>query len=153
MSLYLVQHGKCHSEEADPERSLTEEGTNDVVHIARVAKGYGVRVTVIKHSGKKRALQSAEIFHRITGCTGGVEQCGGMNPNDDVVSFAAGLSGEDVMLVGHLPFMSRLASYLVTGDPGIPVFRFQNGGIVCLDRNADTGRWIIKWTLMPEIGQ
>lgn len=151
MSLYLVQHGKCYPEEVDPEKSLTEEGIAAVERIAGVARGYGVSISVIRHSGKKRALQTAEIFNDVTGSAAGLEKCAGMNPNDDVISFAAGLSGEDVMLVGHMPFMSRLASYLVTGDPGIPVFRFQNGGIVCLDHNPDSGRWIIKWTLMPLI--
>jgi phosphohistidine phosphatase len=56
------------------------------------------------------------------------------------------------MLVGHLPFMARLCSWLVTGDPEMPVFQFQNAGIVCLKRTAETTNWIIAWTLMPAIG-
>ena len=54
------------------------------------------------------------------------------------------------MLVGHLPFLSRLASYLVTGDPERPIFQFQNAGIVCLSRTGEG--WAIKWSLSPRIG-
>jgi phosphohistidine phosphatase len=56
------------------------------------------------------------------------------------------------MLVGHLPFMERLTSYLITGSIDKPVLKFQNGGIVCLDKDVDSGFWIIRWTLMPKIG-
>jgi len=69
-----------------------------------------------------------------------------------VAALAKKITGkEDVMLVGHLPFMERLVSYLITGSIEITVFKFQNGGIVCLDRDQDTGSWYIKWALMPEI--
>jgi phosphohistidine phosphatase len=56
------------------------------------------------------------------------------------------------MLVGHLPFMERLTSYLITGSIDIPVFKFQNGGIVCMDKDPDSRSWLIRWALMPKIG-
>ncbi|MCJ7772188.1 MAG: hypothetical protein MUP22_03525, partial [Desulfobacterales bacterium] len=46
---------------------------------------------------------------------------------------------EDVMLVEHLPFMERLTAYLITGSFEKPVFKFQNIGIVCLDKDQATG--------------
>jgi phosphohistidine phosphatase len=72
---------------------------------------------------------------------------------DDVVFLAETISpGSNQMLVGHLPFMARLTSHLVTGSADLPVFAFQNSGIVCLDREDDAPLWIIKWSLMPNIG-
>jgi phosphohistidine phosphatase len=56
------------------------------------------------------------------------------------------------MLVGHLPFMERMTSFLITGSMEMPVFKFQNSGIVCLDKYPATPFWVIKWTLMPNIG-
>jgi phosphohistidine phosphatase len=56
------------------------------------------------------------------------------------------------MLVGHLPFMEKLTSYLVTGNADKTVFKFQNGGIVCLEEDVAKNSWFIKWTLMPHIG-
>jgi len=34
----------------------------------------------------------------------------------------------------------------------MPVFQFQNAGIVCLKPSPETTHWIIAWTLMPAIG-
>jgi phosphohistidine phosphatase len=62
------------------------------------------------------------------------------------------MSQDNIMIVGHLPFMERLTSFLITGDVERPVFTFQNGGIVCLDEDPEAKGWVIKWTLMPEIG-
>ena len=62
MALYLVQHGKSLPQEADPERGLTDEGIREVNCIAKAAQENGIHVGVIKHSGKKRALQTAEIM-------------------------------------------------------------------------------------------
>jgi len=56
------------------------------------------------------------------------------------------------MLVGHLPFMERLASFLITGSADKPVIRFQNSGIVCLEKETDAGHWTIRWTLFPRTG-
>ena len=53
------------------------------------------------------------------------------------------------MLVGHLPFMEKLTSYLVTGNADKTVFKFQNGGIVCLEEDVEKNCRFIKWTLMP----
>ena len=80
-------------------------------------------------------------------------ETGGLKPMDDPAAFAKNIRvAENLMLVGHLPFMEKMAAYLITGGMERPVFRFQNGGIVCLDHYPDTEQWIIKWALMPQIG-
>lgn len=153
MTLFLVQHGKSLPKEVDADRSLSEEGKEMVSRIAKVAAGYNVFVSMIKHSGKMRAKQTADIMASFLNPERGVQGTDGLDPMDDVAAVAEKITGkENVMLVGHLPFMERLVSYLITGSIEIIVFKFQNGGIVCLDRDEDTGAWYIKWTLMPEIG-
>jgi phosphohistidine phosphatase len=153
MALYLVQHGKSLSKEEDPEQGLSREGFADVNRIARVAAGYGVRPSAIKHSGKKRALQTAEILaEALLGEKSKTGPISGIGPLDDVTAVANTLkTGDNLMLVGHLPFMERLAGFLVTGSAERLVFKFQNGGIVCLDKNPDARLWFIKWALMPNI--
>ena len=152
MSLYLVQHGQCHPKDVDPEKGLSEEGQSEVEMIAAVARGYGVPVSAVSHSGKKRARQTAEIFATALEAKDRVMERSGINPMDDVTAVAGSLSAEEnQMLVGHLPFMERLAAYLITGSIDKPVFKFQNGGIVCLDQDPETGHWFIRWTLMPNI--
>ncbi|MFP4030604.1 MAG: phosphohistidine phosphatase SixA [Desulfococcaceae bacterium] len=153
MSIYLVQHGKNLDKSVDPEKGLSPDGESDARRIADVATVYGVRVRTIHHSGKKRARQTADIFAAALAPVHGVHEVNGIGPMDDVAPLARELTPlEERMIVGHLPFMERLASCLVTGNPDRPIFRFQNGGIVCLDHYPDTTDWVIKWALMPHIG-
>ena len=153
MAIYLVQHGRSLPKNMDPEKGLSDEGKAEVQRIAAVAVEYGIHVEQIRHSGKKRARQTADIFAAHLKPNKGVTITNGMDPLDDVIAFACGLPiEEDMMLVGHLPFMQRLTSYLILGTADPPVFRFQNGGIVCMDRVEDSQNWIIQWTLMPNIG-
>ncbi len=152
MALYLVQHAKALSAQEDPERGISDQGRSEVERIASVAKGYGVRVRKIVHSDKKRARQTAEILAHFLEPSS-VEPASGLHPQDDVTALAVALRAEDDwMLVGHMPFLSKLASHLVIGRPEPAIFAFQNGGIVCLDEVAGTESWIIKWALMPTVG-
>jgi phosphohistidine phosphatase len=153
MALYLVQHGQCHPKDVDPAKGLTETGRDTVTRIADVAKGYAVPVACILHSGKKRALETAEIFADALDPAEGVHAKSGLNPLDDVTALSGLIdSKNNLMLVGHLPYMARLCSWLVTGDAETPVFQFQNSGIVCLKPHPEAAGWSIAWSLMPEIG-
>lgn len=152
MALFLVQHGKSLPKDKDPDQSLSEEGILEVERIANVARGYGVQASCIKHSGKKRAQQTADIFASAVNPENGVQERSGLNPLDDVTALADEINSKDnIMLVGHLPFMERLTSCLITGSTEKPVFKFQNGGILCMDQCPDTRSWFIKWALMPNI--
>ena len=152
MALFLVQHGTSVPKEIDPDCPLTDDGRTAVERMARAAADNKIEVSLIKHSGKTRARQTAEIMAYFLKPVEGVQEVSGLNPLDDVALAVKGMSGaENIMLVGHLPFMERLASYLITGAPDRTVVKFQNGGIVRLDRAPETGIWFIRWTLMPEI--
>ena len=150
MALYLVQHGKSLPKEEDPERGLSRQGILEAEQVAAGAARQKIPVFHIVQSGKKRALQTAEIFAEALKPVQGVLETDGLAPLDDVSLFAAVVNPADnLMAVGHLPFMERLVSYLITGSMDKPVIKFQNGGIVCLDIDPDTGSWVIKWTLLP----
>ncbi|MGD9082010.1 MAG: phosphohistidine phosphatase SixA [Desulfobacterales bacterium] len=153
MALFLVQHGKSLPKDEDPKKGLSPEGIAETKRIAEVAKAYNVQVSGITHSGKTRARQTAEIISSVLEPKGGVEVSSGLNPMDDVTAFADKIdSTANRMIVGHLPFMERMTSFLITGSIEKPVFKFQNSGIVCLDKDPATQFWMIKWTLMPNIG-
>jgi phosphohistidine phosphatase len=153
MALYLVQHGKSQPKDIDPDQGLSEEGIAETKRIAEVADNYRVNVSRIKHSVKTRAHQTAEIFAAALSPAKGILETAGLKPLDDVISFAACIDPEEnIMLVGHLPFMERMTAYLVTGSAAKPIFKFQNSGIVCLNRDPEIGSWMIVWSLMPNIG-
>ncbi len=152
MALYLVQHGLALSKDKDLEQGLSPEGISDVNRIATVAKGYQVKISNIHHSGKKRALQTASIFAEYLTPEREIAEHRGLSPLGDVANFANDIENNNTMYVGHLPFMEKLVSWLITGSTDKPVFKFQNGGIVCLDLEQESNNWVIKWTLMPNVG-
>jgi phosphohistidine phosphatase len=152
MALYLVQHGRNLPKEQDSEQPLSDEGRAEVERIAEVAAGYRVHVAAIDHSPKLRAQQTAEIFGSYLKPEAGIKERSGIKALDDVTAVANELNPSgNRMLVGHLPFMERLAAFLITGRQEPRVIKFQNGGIVCLNQEEDAG-WFIAWSLLPNIG-
>lgn len=151
MDLFLVQHGEAKSEAEDPERSLTDRGAEAVRRMAAWAAQVGVKVDQIRHSGKRRAEQTAALLAEQLSPVNGTIAVAGLAPNEDVRPVAAGLHAElgAVMLVGHLPFLSRLASFLLTGDPEAGVIRFRMAGIICLSHPE--GRWAVNWVVPPAL--
>ena len=153
MKVYLVQHGEAKPKDADPTRPLTEWGRQEAQRVAAFAERLGLEVRQIRHSGKTRAEQTATILGEARSPPDGVVAALGMAPLDDVQPVADALAREPqpLMLVGHLPFMARLAGLLVTGDPGHSVVRFRNGGIVCLAHEEGEDTWLVAWVLTPEM--
>ncbi len=152
MAIYLVQHGKSLPKDKDPQKGLSSEGISDVQRIAQVAANYRIPVSRIQHSGKKRALQTAEILAAELNPPEGIQAIKGINPLDDVEPFSRQIDMQsNTMIVGHLPFLEKLVSYLIIKKDSPTIFKMQNGGIVCLDYDPNGEQILIKWALMPTI--
>jgi phosphohistidine phosphatase len=153
MEVYLVRHGEPTSEAENPQRPLSARGREDVQRVSAAAGRMGLRPVEIRHSGKCRAAQTAEIFAGALGLRAAVVEARGLAPNDDVEPIAAALAAvaHPMMLVGHLPFLSRLTSLLLVGDPERPLVQFPMGAIVCLAHEASgrTPAWSLAWALTP----
>ena len=151
MPLYLVQHGHSLDKDDDPERGLCDQGLEEVTYVADLARSKGVQIDHVFHSSKKRSVQTAQIFwEELLSTAGSLSLLEGLEPDADVESLAATLHAADNhMLVGHLPFMEQLVSFLITGSTDRPVVKFQRGGIVCLDQLPDEGDWYIRNLLFP----
>jgi len=151
MPVYLVQHGQAVSEAQDPARPLSERGREEVERVACHAATLGLRITEIWHSGRLRALQTAEIFRGHLRPEPGLREQRGMSPSDDPSLLISRLeaSADPLMLVGHLPHLGRLASLRLIGDPGRGILQFQNPAIVCLARREDG--WAVHWVLLPAL--
>jgi phosphohistidine phosphatase len=149
MELYLVRHG-----EADPNvpdsgggAPLTETGLAQVRRAASFAARLGVRVAEIRHSDRLRAIVTAQEFERALGCP--ARQLPGLGPDDDINPLrreAAGLQ-QNVMVVGHLPYLGRIAGALLAQDESMPVVVFHPASLIRLDRRDDA-RWSLQ-LVMP----
>jgi phosphohistidine phosphatase len=148
MRLYLVQHAEAKREEEDPTRPLTEGGVRAAGRMAEFLSRKGTKVSRALHSGKTRALQTAEILAGKLGVR--VERSDALEPLADAGIWAKRLEGmdEDLMLVGHMPHLGKLCSLLLTGAEGLKV-GFKPGSVACLQREA--GEWSLGWVLTPDL--
>lgn len=153
MELYLIQHAQAHTSEEDHARSLSPDGRKTIDNVSTHLKRLGLRTHLIYHSTKLRSRQTATEYAKVIPSWRGCIERQGLGPNDDIepVMEELGASRKAVAIVGHLPFLSRLASALLSGDPERDVIKFQNAGVVKLERNDETGRWQLAWTLFPEL--
>src|SRR5882724_175595 len=153
MRVYLVRHGKAMPAEEDPKCGLTDKGHDEVTRVAEFLGCQRITVSLIQHSGKSRAEETAHIFASHMRSTAGPCHTTGLDPEDDPVGTANFLKvyTDDVLIVGHLPHLERLTSLLLTGIPDKRPVKFQNGGVVCLEKEA--GAWSLLWAIVPELLQ
>ncbi len=149
MKLYLVQHGKAVDEKIDPKRPLSEDGKVETEEMARFLQVRKIKPEIIWHSEKLRARQTAEIFANILDVSEVVEK-EGLKPNDPVELFRNEIEvmEKDLMIVGHLPFLAKLCSLLITGNEERYIVEFKYSGVLCLDFKE---KWKIYWYLTPEL--
>ncbi|MFZ2148552.1 MAG: phosphohistidine phosphatase SixA [Sedimentisphaerales bacterium] len=152
MRLYLVQHAKSASKEADSQRSLSEEGRREIQKVAAFIKALDLSVDYLWHSGKKRAQQTAEILAEVIEVRKEMAAQVGLAPNDYVEAIKDEIvsANRDIMIVGHLPFLSNLASLLLTNSKSSNTVAFKNGCIVCLGY-SDDNQWQLHWMIIPEL--
>jgi phosphohistidine phosphatase len=151
VKLYLVQHGDALAKNIDPGRPLSEMGQLDVERMAGAFAEH-IEISRVIHSGKTRARQTAETLAGYIDSELPVEIFNSINPNDPVEAFAQLVDdwSEDLLVVGHLPFMSKLVSLLLTGSAEEAVVSYSPGSIVCLESTGEGG-WQLLWMVRPEL--
>lgn len=148
MRLYLVQHGQALSEEEDPRRPLSEKGRAETERIGRFLQAKLVRVDYIWHSKKTRAVETASIVAQHISNAQTLQR-DDLNPKDAVDKFPQQIQNlnKDLLIVGHLPFLQRLAALLLTGSEDYDLIAFRYSGVVCLEYSEG---WKIAWMAIPD---
>jgi phosphohistidine phosphatase len=151
MKLYLVQHGDALAKDVDPDRPLSNVGHAEIGQLAELLAGH-LNISRVLHSGKTRARQTAEIFTAIVAGEFPVEEISGLGPMDPAEDFANRVMNwnEDTLVVGHLPFLAKLVSLLISGHADTGAVLFTPGSIVSLESVAD-GHFQIQWMIRPEL--
>lgn len=150
MKIYLVQHGLCFSETEDPLKHLTMEGKMETRHIGEFLRQKEVSVGSIWHSGKPRTLQTAKILSSYVNYMR-MEAHKYMGPNDttDAILDSISMMQEDIMLVGHMPFLRKLASHLLGGDENHDYCHITNSAVTMLEKHGNI--WQIELMLSPQL--
>jgi len=149
MRLYLIQHGLSLPEEKDPEKSLSPEGKKQTQEAVEFLKGKNIKVDCIWHSTKLRSVQTAQIISKQISCSE-IQERNDINPLDPVGGFPEKIQSfnNDLMIVGHLPFLQKLASLLLAGSENYQFISFKNSGVVCLEYSEV---WKIVLMVIPEL--
>jgi phosphohistidine phosphatase len=149
MKLLLVQHGEAVADAVDPRKPLSPEGARDVRALAAACRRFGLRARDVVHSGKLRAAETAGILGEALSISE-VRASAGLDPLDPVKPLAGQCEEwtDDRIIVGHLPFLGRLATLLLADREDPPAVAFQRGGMVCLERRGPR-EWCLLWTCFP----
>ncbi len=152
MRIYLSQHGRALAKDVDSDRPLSDQGREDMRRLAEFLDKAGIRVGQVLHSGKTRAEQTAAILAEALLPTGEPQAHAGLGPKDPLekVSPEIDFWSVDTLIVGHLPYLGRLASLLLASDPDRPLLAFQPGSMACLEKDEE-GQWVLAWMLRPEL--
>ena len=138
----------------DSERPLVREGRREQTRMARRLARRNLVPTVICSSPWKRAWQTAAILARETGA--GKKRrvaCPALATDPDLTAIADAVGerqhDEVVALVGMEPWMSELASLLLSGSPTRLEIDFRKSGIMGIEATTigpASGRLRFFWT-------
>jgi len=149
--IYFAQHGLAVSKADNPDRPLSEAGIRQTEAIARQLRHSATPVAQIIHSGKLRALQTAQIFATELNLPT-VATSEFLSPNDDVTLLARYLQTDaainNTLYIGHLPHLEKLVSFLITGKDEPSIIHYQNSGVVCLQKSESL--YQLRWYVTPE---
>ncbi|RMG19139.1 MAG: phosphohistidine phosphatase SixA [Deltaproteobacteria bacterium] len=148
IDLWIIRHSIAgHDAPTDQERRLTREGTDRAVRLAQRLERVGVRFECILHSPLQRAVETAILLERVArrreetfllACS----------PSEKLLEkIRAG--GASVALVGHMPGVSELASWLSSGERETVRFDFQPATAAWLKGEPSPGRMWVAGVLPP----
>ena len=160
MNLYLLRHGiaverKSAGHDEDRDRPLTVEGEEKIRRIARAMRELELSFDLILSSPYLRARQTAEIVADAFEIRKRLEFCDHLVVGGDAKELIRHLKEvrslpETILLVGHEPYLGRLVSWLIGGNPEASV-AFKKGGLCKLAVSSwKSGRCAtLEWLLTP----
>ncbi len=155
MMLYIMRHGLAEdptSKGDDAARKLTQKGADKIRKAAAGMRSTGLALEAILTSPIARAAETAEI---VAAELGGPkprempELSTGASPANVLDALARQHLPESVLLVGHEPTLSRLASLMLTGSSESVGIRFKQGGVIALEfpDRVERGAAQLRWML------
>ncbi len=161
MKLFLVRHAiaaqlSSGGLASDVQRPLTEEGKLQMQMVAYGLKSLGIKPDVILTSPLLRTEQTTEILAAVLGGNNIIETTKALAPgrssSDVYQALKKYAAAKEVVLVGHEPNLSNLATALLWADTSF-IMQFKKAGVCRIDITdvPPTSPGILKWLITPKI--
>lgn len=160
-TLYILRHGiaaprPVGGRAKDSDRPLTAEGRQKVRRVARTMAKLELGIDLIVSSPFVRARQTAELVADVLRLRDKVQLCEHLAPQGkpkDLIAYLKALEPppDNVLLVGHEPYLSGLISLLLSGSRGLAL-NLKKAGLCKLTLTGLTaGRCAtLEWLLTPK---
>jgi phosphohistidine phosphatase len=160
MNLYLLRHGIAVEPgtpgyENDSDRPLVSKGERRLRAAAAAMARMELSFHLILSSPFRRAKETAEIVAKELKLKKALQFSDALTPHGDVNALIRQVNEwepapEEVLLVGHEPYLSRLIALLVAGDEDAAI-EMKKGGLCKLETDAlNAGRCAkLAWLLTP----
>ena len=161
MNLYLLRHGIAVDPgtpgyAADSDRPLLPKGERKLQSIGEAIQALDISFDLILSSPYVRARQTAEIIADTCKSKKKIELSEVLTPGGSPRKLIESLTRlrpvpEDVLLVGHEPYLSELISLLISGQSGLSI-SMKKGGLCKLTAEPlEYGRCAtLDWLLAPK---
>lgn len=160
MNIYLLRHAQAEMGYPDSERCLTASGRADVERLGQFLRAKDTPLpSVLWCSPYRRAQETAGLLLQAWGDA--IEQRRdevSLEPEMNPASVAEGLLevGQNVLVVGHNPNISILASLLLSAERGRTRANFQTCNMACLavdpiESFGQVGPCELSWMLDPRM--
>ncbi|HEY1788732.1 MAG TPA: phosphohistidine phosphatase SixA [Verrucomicrobiae bacterium] len=162
MNIFILRHGIAVERgtegfERDSERPLTGKGKSQLRRSAGAMKRMKLRFDLVLSSPYKRARQTAEIVAEELKLKKRVRLSDTLKSENDPETMIAEIAKlkpvpENLLLVGHEPYLSHLISLLVSGDGNLAI-DFKKGGLCKLEMEKSGGarNAQLSWLLTPRV--
>ena len=154
MQVFLIRHAHAVDAADDPVRPLSRRGRDQVRALARLLRPAGVFAPgEIWHSPLARARETAALLRQGRGLKAKLVTVAALGTDAGVTVLAKrlGRTRRPLALVGHEPYLSALASLLVTGAAAPAVFVLKKCAVLALERTGPG--WAVRWQVAPELLQ
>jgi phosphohistidine phosphatase len=152
MNVYLVRHAHAVGADVDATRPLSPRGREQVLALADfLAPSGGFQPAEFWHSPLVRSRQTAELLARRLHLDVPRSLMPDLEPESDPRAAARRLkvATHAVAIVGHEPHLSALATLLIGGKAGLPVFVMKKCSVLALE-GIDV-HWSVRWHISPDL--
>lgn len=163
IKLYLMRHGiAADIGEAgvinDEDRPLTPEGRARMKQAAEGLRQLNLKLNLILTSPLLRARQTAEVVAEVLELQHKVKIIESLAPGRGFINGEGGHAEiflelgayqfDRALLVGHMPDMTELASFLLTGNRNLNI-EFRKGGLCAIEVSSlpPRGPGLLRWSL------